>query len=1069
MLRSCRGTVGLWLTLIVLLCHSCQTRIKVPEEILALASTLPKEIDYNFHVKPILSDRCFNCHGPDPSNRKASLRLDLGQDSRMKSDIKRGMHIIAPGKVNKSQLIHKILHHEESERMPPPESKQSLSDYEKAVLLKWIEQGAPYKEHWAYQPLDLQNLPPDHHHPVDYFIDEKLRVKNLKTVAKAAKESLIRRASFDLTGLPPTLEEIDAFVQDKSDSAFVKVLNRLLSSDSYGERMAADWMDVSRYADSDGYLDDKHREVWPWRDWVIKAFNQNMPYDQFVTWQIAGDLLPEANVESTLATTFNRLHRRNSEAGIVFEEYRTEYVADRVHTFGKAFLGLTIECARCHDHKFDPITQEEYYQLFAFFNQTDELGTAVYGPDQTPGPALLLSNQEQADLLEFFNNKVNQGEKVLQDLDAHHSANADNRLTQTQVEHVYHNKLVAYHSFDQLPDTNSAEIILTNEVSAAPPAEIVKPRFSSGIRGKAFLVEDYNYVLLGEKVGWYGRYDPFSVSLWIKPAKEYDHAGIFTHCEDLRLGYKGYSLHLQDNRLRFIMAHSWPNNSIEVISHHALAPEEWSHIVVIYDGSGKAAGVQFFVDGERVKKEIYRDNLYKDILYEPDIHTYGFAGFRLGYRDKIKNFKGGAIDDIKIFNGRLSALEVRYDFDPLKTDLHTTSKDLINEFSVLNLDQDYNSFHQQLTAARMEQNAIQNEIPEIMAMGDAPRPRKTFVLNRGRYDLPGQEVEPGVPSSLGVPFDDLHKNRLGLAEWLFLDQKDLVARVFVNRIWQQHFGTGLVKTAEDFGAQGQLPSHPDLLDWLSHYFIRTGWDIKRLHRIILTSEAYQRSSIADSISLNKDPENQWLARGPSRRLTAEMMRDNALAISGLLVHRIGGPSVYPYQPEGLWDEISNKSWRYPYLQKPGDGLYRRSLYTIWKRTAPPPSMLMFDVPDRSFCSVQRKQTNTPQQALALLNDPTYVEAARVLASQELEQIDDINLALQRIFRKIMTRVPVPEESNRMEKFFRQELSLLQKNGDYQKYLQFGETRIETNRSAELAALAITAHNLLNTYEAQMKK
>ncbi len=1032
---------------------------------------IPAEISYNFDVKPILSDRCFNCHGPDEARREAGLRLDDPNSAYAELTDSPGKKAIVPKRVRHSEVMARIYSADPELLMPPPESKLTLNDREKAILSKWIEQGAPYEEHWAFQ-VPSQTEVPDGDHPVDYFIKRKIKEKNLPINPRASKESLIRRASFDLTGLPPTLEEIDAFLADDRSEAFDDLIDELLDKSSYGERMAADWMDVARYADSDGYLDDKHRDFSPWRDWVIRAFNENMPYDQFVTWQMAGDQLPKATQESILATAFNRLHRKNSEAGIVFEEYRTEYVADRVNTLGKAVLGLTLECARCHDHKYDPISQKEYYQLFAFFNSTDEMGTAIYGPDQTPGPSLLLSTKEQDEIINFLEQKIAQHESEL-DQAVSVPASLSSGIDLSEVEKEHDQKLVAHHAFDKVKSVGNNKALNRNELDHSQHATLHEPVFVDGVQGQALGVADYNYTLLPKQVGWYDRVDPFSVTLWLMPKKVYDEAGVFTHCEDLRLGYKGYSLHLRENRLRFIMAHSWPYNSIEIISQQALPAKEWSHIGITYDGSSRAEGVSLFIDGEKIEFDIVRDHLYKGILYEPNIHTYGFAGFRLGCRDKIKNLKGGAYDEVKIFNDRLSQLAVKFDWnaETLARQLadNKSLRDEKFDFIKLNHHLRGQQIRDSLKITRAKLNEAINKVPEIMVLGDLSEKRPTFLLERGMYNQPGGEVHAEVPENIGSSIGRENANRLDLAKWLFNEEQPLTSRVFVNRIWQQHFGRGLVRTAEDFGAQGALPSHPELLDYLATYFQESGWDIKQLHRLILTSETYQRSSRVSAEVQELDPENQWLSRGPSQRLSAEMMRDNALAISGLLVDDLGGPSVYPYQPEGLWEEVSNKVWRYPYLQEEGPGLYRRSLYTIWKRTVAPPSMLLFDAPDRSFCTVQRNQTSTPLQALALLNDPHYLESARQLAVVAMAKHVKLEKQLDYIFRSILSRKSTEEELAKLKSYFEMELEYFRQSGSRTaEYLSNGTLIYQGDDKDYLAGLAGTAHNLMNTYEAQHK-
>lgn len=1050
---------------------SCSEHSSLPDELAHLAADLPDEVSYNFHFKTILSDRCFNCHGPDADNREGDLRLDVAEWAYGEGEHTPEEIAIVAGDATESEVYHRILSDDPDLVMPPPESKLKLSDREKAMLIKWIDQGAEYADHWSFAPVSDQTVP-EAVHPIDHFIDEQLSEKGLSNQQPAAPEQLIRRLSFDLTGLPPELEDVDKVVADLSADTYRSLIEKYLNSSAYGERMAADWMDVARYADSDGYLDDKHRDFTPWRDWVIKAFNENMPYDQFATWQLAGDLIEDRTQESILATAFNRLHRKNSEAGIVFEEYRVEYVADRSHTFGKAFLGLTTECARCHDHKYDPISQKEYYELFAFFNSTDEMGTAIYGPDQTPGPSMMLSTKEQRDLLEFLDDKILATEEGAKAALEKATGKAVDTKVREQVAADHRQKLKANYSFDQTFRDKEGKVTMPNLVSPSHKATLTEAQIGKGYRGQGLQITDYGAVQLDEKEGYYDRDDPFTVSIWVNPAEVYPEAGIFSHCEDLRLGYKGYSMHLHENRPRFIIAHSWPLNSIEVIAEGSLPADEWTHLAVSYDGSSRAEGVQIYLNGKLQENEVVVDHLYKGILYEYSIHTYGFHGFRLGYRDKIKNLKGGAVDEVRIFTGVLSQAEIAYDYDAQKfLNESAGAEEILEDHFVKGNSKEYRFLQDSLLRLRKDRTEAINAIPEIMVMGDSPQPRASYILERGSYAQRGEEVFPNTPAKLTPAFSGFEQNRLGLAKWLFHDKNPLTARVFVNRIWQQHFGRGLVKTAEDFGAQGELPTHPELLDYLARYFQDHDWDIHALHTLIVTSAAYQRSSVVSEELLAEDPENLFYARGPSQRLTAEMIRDNALEISNLLVDRRGGESVYPYQPAGLWDEISNKVWRYPYLQEPGEGLYRRSLYTIWKRTSPPPSMLIFDAPDRSFCSVQRSETNTPLQALVLLNDPQYLEAARVIASNAMDTYQAPADRLNHVARLAWGRSPDRTELDELELFFNQEKEKAQMDKvAVREYLENGEADVTGKHNVnDLIALAKTTHSLLNTYEAQMKK
>ena len=1012
-------------------------------------------LDYNADIRPILSDKCFNCHGPDSNTREAGLRLDLAAAAYAELPETPGKFAIQPKKPARSELVARILHTDPEAQMPPPDSKLSLSSEEKETLVRWIEQGAEYKPLWSL-------IPPDSpaHGAIDTYVNQQLADRELEPAPRASKESLIRRAAFDLTGLPPTLEEIDTFLADTSPEAFEQVIDQYLASPAYGERMAALWMDIARYADSDGYLDDKHRDFSPWRDWVISAFNSNMPYDQFVTWQLAGDLLPNPSQEKILATAFNRLHKKNSEAGIVFEEFRTEYVADRTNTFGKAFLGLTMECARCHDHKYDPISQKEYYQLFGFFNSTDEIGHAVYGPDQTPGPALLLNTdlqQAQRDSLEALEdslaNAIAQTSRLLQQ-------QIDDAPTGARIQTQLEAALSAHYPFDTIQNDASANLIEPEK-----PALLREPRLDRGIRGQSLLITDYNHAQLGEKVGWFDRTDPFTIDFWIYPDTLYEEAVLFTHSEEWRLGLRGYNLHLENNQVVFRMAHSYPQNAIRIRTVATVPADQWTQLTLTYDGSSTAAGTRLYLNGEPAQTVVERDNLYKGILFTPDIHTYGFKGIEFGKREKFTPFKNGRIDEFRVFNRVLTAFEVQFLHDPASqpTDRQGKAYAVAQHPSLLQL-------QGTLKTVRDSLNSLLNAIPEIMVMGDLEEPRPTFVLDRGLYDAPGEQVQPDTPEAI-LPFpESFPPNRLGLARWLFLPENPLPARVMANRIWALHFGSGLVATLDDFGNQGRQPSHSALLDRLAVAFRDSGWDLKELHKLIMLSQAYQRSSAVPATTREKDPDNLFLARGPAFRLPAEMIRDNALALSGLLVEAQGGPSVYPYQPAGLWDELSTKSWRYPYLQQPGEGLYRRSLYTVWKRTAPPPALLLFDAPDRSVCTVDRQPTSTPLQALNLLNDTQYIEAARVMAERALNQAGSAKAALPVLFRQITGRSPDEKEQTLLSEFLASERALFLQDPEAAKaYLTSGEWPQPDEDPVTLAALAVVASSLLNTDEAVMRR
>ena len=913
---------------------------------------------------------------------------------------------------------------------------------------------------------------------IDYFVKKKLDEVNISPSIKADKETLIRRLSFTLTGLPPSVDEIDAFLADESTYAYEKLIDRLLLSPHYGERMASEWMDVARYADSDGYLDDKHRDFSPWRDWVINSFNENLSYEKFVTYQLAGDLIPKANQSTKIATAFNRLHKKNSEAGIIFEEYRNEYVADRTITFGKAFLGMTMECARCHDHKYDPISQKNFYEISSFFNNTNEIGHAGYGPGQVAGPSLLLTNDEQETLIDYIKNELkSQNEKIVQNLSLNEQTfekwYTEKKLAIKQIKKNINRGLVAHYPFDELvPRGKTKSFSSSSLIPGQKSATLYEPIINKIQPQKGFLIGEYTQMKLPDKLGWFDQTDPFTLSFSIYADHKDRESIVFGHCEQIRLGLKGYSFFINDNKLKFIIARSWPQNAIEIETLQPISIKKWSQITITYDGKGSVGGIQIYINGKKAAVERKGDELYKSILFEPDIHTYGFEGFKIGSSHKLKAFDGGGFDDLKIYNRELTAIEVAYqnDFDLFnQLSVGELSKErlLFKDYFFKNIEPTNKALNDEYLNLRKKLTRTIDPIPELMIMGDMKSPRPTYVLKRGLYNEIGEEVFPNTPEVI-LEFDkQLPKNRLGLSKWLFDRRNPLTARVFVNRIWQMHFGKGLTTSSDDFGNQGRLPSHPKLLDWLSNYFMDNGWDIKKLHKKILSSATFKQASKIREDLANIDPENYLLAKGSSQRMSAEMIRDNALKVSGLLVPKIGGKSVYPYQPSGLWD-LSDKSWRYRYQHDKDENLYRRSLYTFWKRSAPPPSMLIFDTPNRDLCSVKRTLTSSPLQALLLLNDPQFIEAARVMAENSiLSKEKSIDKKLSTLYREIIGRTIREGELEILLRFYNEEKEKFSKNQSKAiAYLKTGEKPMNSDiEVVNMAALATVISGMMNTAEA----
>ena len=825
----------------------------------------------------------------------------------------------------------------------------------------------------------------------------------------ASKAMLLRRLAFDLTGLPPTLEAQSDFLADDRPDAYERVVDRLLASPAYGERMAVDWLDLARYADTYGYQSDVDRSVWPYRDWVIEAFNRNLPYDDFAVWQLAGDLLPEPTRAQRLATAFNRLHRQTNEGGSVEEEFRVEYVADRVHTFGTTFLGLTTECARCHTHKFDPITHDEYYGLFAFFDDIDESGLYSHFTSATPTPTLLLDPPETTRRIAELRAAIAAAERSLDAVTADELAAFEawfETRSNRDIESLVIPGSVGEYPLDAIVDgglENEFDVDLPGRVAGAPVA--VDGAIDAGIR----LDGENNLHFPG--IAAFHRYDPFSIALWIRIERVADRAVVLHRSRAWTdAGSQGYQFLLESGRPSWSLIHFWPGDAISIRGRDPLPEGRWVQIGLSYDGSSRADGLGLYVDGSPIEVEVVRDRLTKSI-------TGGGPGaMTIGQRFRDRGFKDGAVDHLQVFDRVLTPVEWRH--------LHKAPGATVDEANQPDRD-DWFAYHratldpvrkatrEALRKDRRELGRLLDRTPEIMVMADFDPPREARVLERGRYDRPLHVVEAGVPAALGGFPDDLPRNRLGLARWLVDPANPLAARVAVNRLWMIAFGRGLVATPEDFGAQGEPPSHPELLDRLAIDFIESGWDVKAMLRRLVLTSTYRQSTTGSESAMKIDPANRWYTRGPSARLSAEMIRDQALTASGLLVPKVGGPSVHPYQPAGLWQEKSGRT----YPQGSGEALHRRSMYTFWKRTSPPPSMMIFDAAKREVCVARRDPTSTPLQALVLLNDVQFVEAARVLAERVIvehpEDADAPGHSTARIaaaFRRLTGREPRPDEA-----------------------------------------------------------
>ena len=1025
-------------------------------------------VDFTTQIRPLLSDRCFRCHGPDATKRKAELRLDVPAGAFKNLD--NGWAVIKPGNPERSELVRRVFA-DDDDIMPPSESHLSLNDAEKALLLRWVKEGAEYRPHWAFLPVRSEPLPKPRAdasstNPIDSFIAKRLADVELRPAPEASRETFIRRAALRLTGLPPTVAEIDAFLADTSPQAFEQVVDRYLASPAYGERMAMDWLDLARYADTYGYQADVDRDMSPYRDWVVRAFNSNLPYDQFLTWQLAGDLLPRATRDQRIATAFNRLHRQTNEGGSIEEEFRTEYAADRVNTFGTAMLGLTLECARCHDHKFDPITQRDYFSLFAFFNNIDESGLYSHFTNATPTPALLLWPAGKAEARDRIAARIAETERQLTLLAQ--SARGPFEKWIRSARPLRTPTPAAHLTFDVVETKTTkdgAATETTPDSVAAKPAQLQDaPQLvrepSPSTNGALRFSGDNSVIHPGAPT--FVRTDPFSLSLRMMRTEDQARAVIVHQSRAWTdAGSRGFELTLDDGRPFFGLIHFWPGNAIAVRATRTLPRHEWSRLTVTYDGSSRASGIRLYLNGVRLSTEVVRDRLVKDITYRPEAgdRSADTHPLTLAARFRDSGFKNGLIDDLQVFNVELTAVEVASVSSQAPTQL-TGAKEGYEYFLAREY-QPYIDAVKSLRRLREQASVLVADVPEIMVMEEMDPPRQTHLLKRGAYDAPGDFVDRDTPASL-PPFPAHQpRNRLGLARWLTSPQHPLTARVIVNRVWRMHFGRGIVFTPEDFGSQGKLPTHPELLDWLTDRFIRDGWELKALHRRIVLSATFRQSSATSADAAARDPENRLLSRWPKTRLLAEQIRDSALAASGLLNKTIGGPSVKPYQPAGLWEQSGTGK---TYRQDTGFKLYRRSLYTFWRRTAPPPSMTTFDAVTREVCVARREATVTPLQSLVLLNDPQFVEASRALAERLLKRHPrDAPERHRELFRSLIGRLPDETEAAILAQMFDEQHTWYERHlADAQKFVSVGDSAPDRSiPPADLAALTTVVNAIVN--------
>ncbi|MDB6021346.1 MAG: endo-inulinase [Pedosphaera sp.] len=865
----------------------------------------------------------------------------------------------------------------------------------------------------------------------------------------------MRRVTYDLTGLPPAPSDVDDFIRDQSKDAFEKVVDRLLASKHFGERMAVPWLDAARYADSYGYQSDQLCNTWPYRDWVIAAFNNNLSYDKFLTEQLAGDLIPHPSRKQRLATAFNRLHRQTNEGGSIEDEWRNEYVSDRVHTFGTTFLALTFECARCHDHKFDPILQRDYYSLGAFFNSIDEYG--LYNDSaHVPTPSLLLPTPEQEKAMLSTAQTLQAKANALTEAGQGSEPAFQDWLKRSDLSTNIPG-LLAHFTFDALTGDHQ----IANELK---PGELSSPihgnTLVAGKTGQALQFTGDDEFTLPANLGSLQPWDQYSVVFWLQIPKTITNGIIFHASRGTDSGFFGTELSLDQGRLFFAVKRFWPGNALAVRSLQTLPPGEWVQVGVSADGSGKAEGVTLFVNGELIKTEIVRNHLEKSPQNDG-------ASLSFGARFRSAGLKGGLLDELRVYNRPLAPVEMRQLFDghALHHALAQKNQGSLREYY-------YAAIVETIAQARADRAqalktwlAARDPVQETSVMEELPAPRPAYLLARGRYDAPKDEttfVARATPAALPPFPTNAPRNRLGLAQWLTEPHHPLTARVAVNRYWQMFFGRGIVATTENFGVQGAPPSHPELLDWLARDFVNSGWDTKALLKKIVLSATYRQDSKLRPDLREKDPENLLLARGPSQRLPAEMIRDTALAASGLLQEDLGGPPVSPYSPGDLWRESNAMSPAYH--QSVGESLYRRSLYTVWKRTAPMPDMMAFDAPSREVCVVKRNNTSSPQQAFVLLNDTQFVEAARVLAEKAIKEAGaDSEARIRFVFQRLTARDPDAQELKLLMELLHEQSSIFEAEpARAERLVSVGDRKRDPALNlVELAATTTLAQAILN--------
>ena len=1070
---------------------------------LAVSQLVAAEVTFNQDVRPILSDKCFHCHGPDSADREAGVRLDTAEG--LLTDLG-GYFAIVPGKPEKSEVYKRITHQDPEERMPPPKAHKTLTEGEKKLIYDWIKGGAEWQGHWAFEPISKPETPEVSNKnwpqtPIDNFILARLESEGVSPSTSASKERLIRRLSLDLIGLPPTYEQVQQYVNDSSQDAYEKLVDQLLASSAYGEHQAHYWLDAARYADTHGLHHDSFRSIWPYRDWVVDALNKNKPFDQFTVEQLAGDLLPDPSQEQLIATGFSRSNPTTNEGGAIDEEYEAIYAKDRTEAISTVWMGLTSGCAACHDHKFDPISQKEFYQLTAFFRNTTE--KAMDGNTFDTPPSISVFNKKELVIKQKIDGDNLSIDRRMDSLINSNTPSIDkwvNKLPTAEYLPAAKDKLVFH-----LPANEGQGTTITGyqNVKALSTKIEGENKWVAGKNGPALAINRSSLIKLEDTTS-YDDIERFSISLWVKvPKEEVPIQTLVSHIDvngarmnDKNKTTEWWSFNVAGNSALVLTMGLSDKSVLSSSVQNALTPGVWQHVTLQYDGNAeqKQRSFQFYVDGVNINSI----NKTGVLSFSPAMAASLSANLNLQEvkislavglipnldatkktdKEAINMYSNApfvAIQDIRIYNEFLSELDVRLlaklpEINALSktpiANLDSSQRQLLAEYYSSQISPEGAALSKQKMNLIAQKLELEQGTPVTLVMQEKPDSTPfAHILDRGIYDQKKEKVESAVPIFLPPINKEGHLNRLDLAQWLVRDDHPLTARVTVNRFWQSLFGKGLVETAGDFGSQGTPPSHLQLLDWLAYDFKSSGWNIKQTIKQMVMSATYQQSSKLDKALSEKDPQNLLLARASRIRLDAEVIRDQVLQVSGLLVDKVGGAPVKPYQPDGLWKAVAQgASNTRVFEQGSGDDLYRKSLYTFRKRTASPPGMALFDAPDRESCTVQREQTNTPLQALLLMNDPQFLEAARVMAQKVMTAASDNKFNY--LIQQSLGRTPDNEMLSHLEGSFNSILNMYKEDeGAANSLVSVGEFPVdESLDKSELAAWTMLVSQIFNLDE-----